>query len=78
MAVLLKFDPLQSFENYIRLYKFAATLTTFYFQVQFIKVHCAINTKNAIKCAVKKEPVSAKQQRDLEAKKIYIMITKKK
>ena len=41
----------------------------FYFQVQFIKVHCSGNSKTAIKCSLKKEQLSARRERDLGTKK---------
>ena len=57
-AVLLKFDSL--YNAYPR---------TLYFHVQFIKVHCTFNAKNAIKSSLKKEQLLAKRQRDLDGKK---------
>ena len=37
--------------------------------MQSVKVQCTVNAKNAIKCVLKKEQLSAKQQRRSEAKK---------
>ena len=51
-AVLLKFDSLQSLENYI---KPVCYLMTFYFQVTFLKFKCTENTKHTIKSALKSE-----------------------
>ena len=59
-AVLLKFDSLNSLENYIRSIYYNTSLRTLYFQVQFTKVHCSANNKTAIKCAIKKEQLSAR------------------
>ena len=44
-AVLLKFDSLQSLENYMSLY----------FQVQFLKLKCTERAKSTIKNALKSE-----------------------
>ena len=68
-AVLLKFDSLYSLENYIWPVYYNPDSWTLYFQVQFIKVHCTVNAKNAIKCSLKKERLLAKRQRDLDGKK---------
>ena len=46
-------------------------MRTLYFQVQLIKVHCTVNTKNTLKCALKKEQLLAKRQKDLHVKKKY-------
>ena len=51
-AVLLKFDSLNPLESYIRLVYYNTFPLTLYFQVQFIKFHCSVNTKTAIKCAL--------------------------
>ena len=69
-AVLLKFDSLYSLENYIQSVWYNAYPWTLYFQVQFIKVHCTVNAKNAIKCSLKKERLLANRRRDLDGKKI--------
>ena len=58
-AVLLKFDSLNSLENYIRSVYYNTSPHFLYFQVQFTKVNCSANTKTAIKCALKKERLSA-------------------
>ena len=68
-AVLLKFDTLHSLENYIRSLYYNAYPMTLYFQLQFIKFHCTVNVKSAIKCLLKKEQLSAKWQRDLNLQK---------
>ena len=47
--VLLKFGSLNSLENYIRLVNYNTFLHALYFQVQYIKVHCSVNTKTAVK-----------------------------
>ena len=59
VTVLLKSNTLDSLENYTRsVYGFIAMLTlcldTPYFQLQFIKVHCTVNTKNVIKLSLKR------------------------
>ena len=41
---------------------------TLYFQMQFLKVHCTFNARSE-KCSLKKERLSAKRQRDMNAKK---------
>ena len=48
------FDALYSLENYIQVY-FNVFSLTLNFQVQFTKVQCTVNAKNAIKCALKQE-----------------------
>ena len=68
-AVLLKFDSLNSAENYVKLVYYNTFPQTLYFQVQFIKVHCSGNTKTVIKCALKKERLSGRRERDLDTKK---------
>ena len=40
-----------------------------YFQVQFMKVHSTENAKNAIKSLLKKERLSVRRERDLNARK---------
>ena len=52
-AVLLKFDLLQSLENYIKSVYYLNYPMSFYFQVQFLKLKCTENTKNTIKSALK-------------------------
>ena len=42
---------------------------TLYFQVQFMKVHSTENAKNAIKSLLKKERLSVRRERDLNARK---------
>ena len=56
-------------ENDTRSVYYNAFPLTLYFQVQFIKVHCTANVKNTIKCAIKKERLSARQEKDLLATK---------
>ena len=58
-------------ENDTRSVYYNAFPLTLYFQVQFIKVHCTANVKNTIKCAIKKERLSARQEKDL-------LVTKRK
>ena len=36
-----------------------------YFQLQFIKVHCTVNVKSAIKCSLQNDRLSANRQKDL-------------
>ena len=67
-AVLLKFDTLHSLENDIRSVYFNAYPLTLCFQMQFIKVDCTFNARSAIKCSLRKEILSTRQQRDLKAK----------
>ena len=54
-AVLLKFDSLQSLENYIKSVYYSNHPMTFYFQVQFLKLKCIDNAKSSIKNALKSE-----------------------
>ena len=69
-AVLLKFDTLfYSLENYTKSVHYNAYPLTLYFQVQFMKVHCTENAKNAIKSLLKKERSSARRERDLKPRK---------
>ena len=68
-AVLLKFDTLFSLENYIKSVYYNTYPLTLYFQVQFMKVHCTENAKNAIKSLLKKERLSARRERDLNTRK---------
>ena len=68
-AVLLKFDTLFSLENYVKSVYYNTYPLTLYFQVQFMKVHCAENAKNAIKSLLKKERLSARRERDLNTRK---------
>ena len=70
-AVLLKFDTLLSLQRYIISAYYNSYPLTLYFQVQFIKVHCTASTKKSIKYALKKERLSARQERDLAAIKKY-------
>ena len=35
----------------------------------YIRVHCSANTKTATKCALKKEQLAARRERDLDTKK---------
>ena len=65
VAVLLKSNTLDSLENYTRsVYWFIAMLTlcldTPYFRLQFIKVHCTVNNKNAIKLSLNKGATGCK------------------
>ena len=46
-AVLLKFDTLFSLKNYIKSFYYNNNPLALYFQVQFMKVHCTENAKNA-------------------------------
>ena len=68
-AVLQKFDTLFSLENYIKSVYYNTNPLTLYFRVQFMKVHCTENAKIAIKSLLKKEGLSARQERDLNARK---------
>ena len=68
-AVLLRFGSLKSLENYIGFIYYNTFPQTLYFQVQFINIHCSANTKTAIKCALKKEQLSARREIDLDTKK---------
>ena len=54
-AVLLKFDSLQSLENYIKSVYFSNYPMTLYFQVQFLKLKCTDNAKSTIKNVLKSE-----------------------
>ena len=58
-AVLLKFDSSNLLENYVRSVYCNTFPQALYFQMEFLKVHCSANTKTAIKCALKKEQLSA-------------------
>ena len=53
-AVLQKFDTLFSLENYIKSVYYNTYPLTLYFQVQFMKLHCTENAKNAIESLLKK------------------------
>ena len=53
-TVLLKFESLNSLENYIRSVYYNTFPQVLYFQVQLIKVHCSSNTKTGIKFALKR------------------------
>ena len=77
-AVLLKCDTLYSLENYVTSVYYNVFPLTLYFQVHFIKVHCAAIAKNAIKSELKKERLSARQEKDLLAKKYHENPEKKK
>ena len=68
-AVLLKFDSLNSMENYIRLVYYNTSPQTLYFQVQFIRAHCSAKSKTTIKCALKKEQLASRRERDWGIKK---------
>ena len=52
-AVLVKFDSLQSLENYIKSVYYSNYPMTLYFQIQFLKLKCTENTKSTIKSALK-------------------------
>ena len=54
-AVLLKFDSLQSLENYIKSVYYSNYPMTLYFQIQFLKLKYRENTKSTIKSALKSE-----------------------
>ena len=54
-AVLLKFDFLQSLENYTKSVYYSNYSMTLYFQVQFLKLKCTENAKSIIKNALKSE-----------------------
>ena len=49
-----------------------------YFQIKFLNVECSANAKSVIKCSLKKDSLSAKQQRYLNAKKRKYNYAKKK
>ena len=68
-AVLLKFDTLFSLENDIKSVYYNTYPLMLQFQVQFMKVHCTENAKNAIKSLLKKERLSARRERDLNTRK---------
>ena len=53
-AVLIKHDTLYSLESYIRSVYYNTFCLTLYFKMQFIKIHCTANAKNAIKYELKK------------------------
>ena len=54
-VVLLKFDSLESLENYIKSVYYSNFSMTLYFQVQFLKSKRTENTKITIKSALKNE-----------------------
>ena len=68
-AVLLKFDTLFSLENYIKSVYHNTYPLTLYFRAQFMKAHCTENAKIAVKSLLKKEGLSARRERDLNARK---------
>ena len=53
-AGLLKFDSLQSLENYIKPVYYSNYPMTLYFQVQFLKLKCTENAKSTIKKYIEK------------------------
>ena len=67
-AVLLKFDSLQSLENYIKSVYFSNYLMTLYFHVQFLKLKCTKNAKNTIKNESRKKtsPRTRKKCKELK------------
>ena len=66
-TVLLIFDQLYWLENYVRSVCYDVYPVTFYFQVQFIKVQCTVNVKNAIKYALKlKKSDSQQSKKDIQ------------
>ena len=60
---------LYTLENYVRSVYYNTFPLTLYFHLQFIKVHCTGNTKNAIKYELKKEQFSARREQNLLARK---------
>ena len=66
---LLNFTTFHSLENCIRSVYYNAYLITLYFSLQFIKLHCTVNAKSALKCLLKKAWLSAKRHRDLNLQK---------
>ena len=54
-AVLLKFDSLQSLENYIKPVYYSNYSMTLYFQLKLLKLKCTENAKSTIKIALKSE-----------------------
>ena len=51
-TVLVKFDLLKSWKNYIKSAYYSNYLTTLYFQEQFLKLKCTENTKKKKKIKV--------------------------
>ena len=71
-AVLLKFDSLQSLENYIKSVYYSNYPMTLYFQIQFLKLKCTEKTKSTIKSALKcerKKKVSSLKKKYQEQEK---------
>ena len=54
-ALLLRFDWLQSLENYIKSVYYSNYPMNLYFQVQFLKLKCTENAKITIKNALKSD-----------------------
>ena len=54
-VVLLKFDSLESLENYTKSLYYSNYPMTLYFQAQFLKQQCTENTKSTIKSTLKNE-----------------------
>ena len=54
-ALLLRFDWLQSLENYIKSVYYSNYPMNLYFQVQFLKLKCTENAKIKIKNALKSD-----------------------
>ena len=54
-AVYLKFDTLYSLESCVRSVYSNTFLLNLCSQLQFIKLHCTVNAKNAVKYELKKE-----------------------
>lgn len=46
--------------------------------MQFVKANYSFNSKNAIKCALRREQLSASRERDLDTKKEYLQVSEKK
>lgn len=65
---LLTFDKF-SLENYMQSFYYNAFPMSLYFQIKLTKIHYTVNTQSTIKCQLRKERLSAKWYRNLNAKK---------
>ena len=54
-AVLLKFDSLQSLENYIKSVYYSNYPMALYFQIPFLRLKCTENVKSTNRNALKSE-----------------------
>ena len=68
--VLLEFDTFHSLQSHIISACYDSYSLTLHFEVQLNKVDCIISSKNVIKYVLKRQQLSATQERNLTARKI--------